>query len=162
MKKTRKNTLSVLVGLFATLPAIGSAQDQCAPPPPSINIDMMPGSCPNTLNIDKKGVFHGAIIGTATFDVSTVTSVTLNGVLPLSSALLDQVSPLGHEPVDCNDCTSGLVPDGHIDLILKFDTKAVAATLGNPAYGACLSLHLTTNLGDTKSDMVRILTSKRP
>ena len=155
MQIIKRSVPPVLVGLFATLLAIGSGGP--------IDVDFMPGSCPNTLNIDKKGVFHVAIVGTASFNVNKVTAstVTLNGISPISWSLLDQTSPLGAAEDTCLDFTNP-GPDGHTDLILKFDTKAVAATLVGAASGDCIALHLSTNLGITRDDRVRILTAKRP
>ena len=155
MQIIKRSVPPVLVGLFATLLAIGSGGP--------IDVDFMPESCPNTLNIDKKGVFHVAIVGTDVFDVTLIdaANVTLNGIKPISWSLLDQTSPAGAAEEDCSDCTIP-GPDGHTDLILKFDTKAVATTLGNLPAGACVELGLVTNQGATKSDMVRILRNKKP
>ena len=124
----------------------------------SFLIDFQPGSCPSTLNIGQKGIFHVAIVGSAVFNVNSVNllSVNINGVHPLSSSYQDQVTSLGHFPQDCDDCVSGLSPDGYTDLILKFKTQDVVPTLGNPADGTCITVCLVTNVG-TGCDRVRIL-----
>lgn len=119
-----------------------------------IAVDFMPLSCPNTLNISSQGVFQVAIIGTAEFQWNALGDITLNGVKPLSSSLLDQTGPGGTSSPDCNRSNiPGL--DGIPDLILKFNTREVAETLGNPSNGDCMLLTITTAAG-TASDWVRI------
>jgi hypothetical protein len=117
-----------------------------------IAVDFMPESCPNTLNVDKKGVFHVAIIGPV---FGTLTSASINGVPALSWSFLDQTRPAA--PSSCDPCTPP-GPDGVPDIILKFDAQAVAATL--PSSG-CVFVTLSTNLGPGGS-YVRILSSKKP
>jgi len=85
-------------------------------PEPSIDVDIKPGSFPNSVNLKSKGVLPVAILGTGDFDVNEVDFDTLlfgdpeliiNGgtaVSPLRSALED---------------VSG---DGLLDLTLKFST----------------------------------------
>ena len=120
----------------------------CLPVP----IDIKPESCPNPLNVKKKGVLPVAILGTEGFDVTRVdpASIRLVGVAPLRWDWEDVATPfepyLGKE--DCmEDCiTDG--PDGLLDLTLKFDVQEVVVALGLGVVedGECLVLTLTGNL----------------
>ena len=73
-----------------------------------------------------------------------------------SPALLDQTSSGG--PTPCTPCASPAI-DGITDVILKFNTQAVAAALGTVTDGQCIQVNLVTNLG-TGSDFIRILKKK--
>jgi hypothetical protein len=87
-------------------------------------VDIKPGGCPNPLrvNFDGRGVFPVAIVGSDTFDVTTIDpgTVTLIGVPALRSRLAD-VSTAGEI------CDAG--PDGIADLTLKFSREAVLVAL---------------------------------
>jgi len=98
-----------------------------------VYIDVRPTSCPNPFKTGSRGVVPVAILGTATFDASTVdpSSVRLEGVEPLRWSLEDVAAP--HEdgfsdPPAAMDCTTD-GPDGIADLTLKFDSKELAAAL---------------------------------
>jgi hypothetical protein len=125
-----------------------------------VPIDIKPQSCPNPLNVKKKGVLPVAILGTEGFDVTRVDPASVElarvflgdvfplGVFPLRWALEDVATPfepyLGKE--DCmEDCTTD-GPDGRLDLTLKFDAQEVVAALGPVEDGECLVLTLTGNL----------------
>jgi len=118
----------------------------CLPVP----IDIKPESCPNPLNVKKKGVLSVAILGTVAFDVNQVdpATVELEGVSPLRWALEDVATPYGGDPIDpaeepdCSLCTTE-GSDGYMDLTLKFDTQEVVAALGAVEDGQCLVLTLT-------------------
>ena len=58
-------------------------------------IDIKPQSCPNPLNVKKKGVLPVAILGTADFDVNEVdpATVELEGVAPLRWDWEDVATP---------------------------------------------------------------------
>jgi hypothetical protein len=122
--------------------------------PVEVPVDFRPGGCPNPLNPTTVGVLPVAILGTGSLDVATIdpASIRLNGVPALRSSIEDVGAPF--YPVngknDCSlDCEAS-DPDGIADLTLKFDTRAVAATLGDVGTGACVVLHLTGNfLGST-------------
>ena len=88
-----------------------------------------------------------AILGTATFDVTTVdpSSVRLNRVSPLRSALEDTATPFTGALAGSNSCsTAG--PDGFTDLVFAFSNPAVSASLGTVTNGQVLVLTLTGNL----------------
>lgn len=117
--------------------------------PVEVPVDFRPGSCPNPLNLTSKGVLPVAILGTAELDVTNIdpASILLNGMPPLRWSFEDVGTPfmpyIGKFDcaMDCNDYG----PDGYYDLSLKFDTEAIAATLGDPPDGMCVALTLTGN-----------------
>lgn len=142
--------------------------------PVQVPVDFKPGSCPNPLNLKSKGVLPVAILGTETLDVMNIdpASIRLNGVPALRSSLEDAGAPFTPYvgKLDCSmDCTDA-GPDGIMDLMLKFDTEAVVATLGGPADGACAVLHLTGNFIESfdsggpivGEDVARILNQTNP
>lgn len=146
--------------------------------PSSVPVDIKPRACPNRLGVDSHrdshGVLHVAILGTSDLDVTTIDpkTVTLGGVAVLSKVedplktkkrmklvacklrhqgwiLKDVGTP--YEPFDgrtdpqqCND----LGPDGHLDLVLKFDTQAIAASLGDAENNEVITLQLRGQLLD--------------
>ncbi len=90
--------------IFPTLPydwTAGIAIDALTiqPPPETARLDIKPTSCPNPLNTRSKGVLPVAVLGTKDFDVSSidVSTVLLEGVGPLRSALEDVAAPLRKE-----------------------------------------------------------------
>jgi len=82
-----------------------------------VEIDIKPGSFPNSINPGGKGVIPVAILGTPTFDVSTVDVGTVlfgpGGALPVHYAL---------EDVD---------GDGDLDMILHFKTQETGIAEGD-------------------------------
>jgi hypothetical protein len=115
--------------------------------------DIKPGGCPNPLNVGSKGVLPFAILGTSDLDVTTINpeTVTLAGVVPLRWRLEDVGTPyepfLGKtDPYQCND----LGPDGYLDLVFKFDTQEIAASLGDVENREVLILLLDGQLLDGK------------
>jgi hypothetical protein len=117
--------------------------------PPGVAIDVRPGSCPNPLNLRSRGVLPVAILGADDFDVSRIDpgSIRLAGVSPLRTSFEDVAAP--SNPLtgsgNATDCSSA-VPDGSIDLVLKFDTEAIAATLSPAAAGETRVVTLTCRL----------------
>jgi concanavalin A-like lectin/glucanase superfamily protein len=113
----------------------------------TVAIDIKPQSCPNPINVGAQGVLPVAILGTATFDVTTVdpSSVKLQGVSPLRSALEDVATPFTGALVNATSCTTA-GPEGFTDLVLLFDDQAVSAALGPVTNGQVLILTLTGNL----------------
>ncbi len=129
------------------------------------NIDVKPGSCPNSFNVNNKGVLPVAILGSAGFDVSNIdpSTVTLNGVSPNNSGSISDVSmPYGQYQDDCYDCNQG-GPDLMNDLVLQFSSQAVAATLGSVSMNDCISVEIAGEFYDgtpfVGSDMLRIIGS---
>lgn len=120
------------------------------PNPPQrlgVFVDVKPQSCPNPINVGADGVLPVAILGTASFDVTTVdpSSVRLQGVPALRSAVEDVATPFAGSLVNATDCTTA-GPDGFPDLLLSFDNQAVSAALGSVTNGQVLILTLTGNL----------------
>jgi len=118
-----------------------------APTAVHVAVDIKPQGCPNPFNVGAKGVLPVAILGTASFDVTTVdpTSVELQGVRALRSALEDVATPFLGTVKNATDCTTE-GPDGFLDLVLHFDDQAVSAALGAATDGQVLILTLTGNL----------------
>jgi hypothetical protein len=117
--------------------------------PPPVPVDIKPQSCPNPLNVNKKGVLPVAILGTEHLDATTIdpASVRLEGVAPLRWSWEDVATP--YEPFigkgdayDCNECG----PDGLLDLTLKFDAQEIVEALGEVSDGDVLVLRLTGSL----------------
>lgn len=110
-----------------------------------VDVDIKPGSCPNPLNVNSKGVLPVAILGTEDFDVEEIDpgSILLEGVSPLRWSYEDVATP--YDETGCEDCTEAGA-DGYPDLTLKFDTQEVVAALGAVTDGECIELTLTGNL----------------
>ncbi len=136
-----------------------------------VPVDIKPGTCPNPLNIGSRGVLPVAILGTSDFDVTTIdpTTVTLGGGSILSNQenskkikiLVSKQHPLRwsledvggtpdgsfvakSDPYQCNN----LGPDGRLDMLFKFDTQAIVATLGDVEENEPITLQLRGKLKD--------------
>jgi hypothetical protein len=94
-----------------------------------------------------------AILGTADLDVTTIDpgTVTLRGVAPLRWSLEDVGAP--YEPyvdrIDPYQCNA-LGPDGFPDILFKFDTQEIAATLADGDNQEVATLELRGQLLDGK------------
>ena len=103
---------------------IGAAMTPAYSTPESIDIDIKPGSDPNSINPRSMGLVPVAILGTANFDVGFVVVSTL------------QFGPAGASPVhdghyeDVND-------DGFTDLVTHYLVKETGIANGDTQ--ACLS-----------------------
>jgi len=117
--------------------------------PMQVPVDVKPGSCPNPLNFKSKGVLPVAILGTDWLPVRMIDprSITLFGISPLRWSREDVGTPVDSffchdnpcdtdcgEPGDCDKPCGGyecneLGPDGHLDLVLKFDTQKIVEQL---------------------------------
>jgi hypothetical protein len=136
-------------------------------------IDIKPGSCPNPFNGKSKGSVPVAIIGSADLDVTTIdpTTITLAGVPALMEwGVKDTTQPID-DYADCDTCFDADDPvnfncdlwdetgeepvpgtdeiddsycgDGNLDLIVKFDTQALAAAIGAADRDECVELELS-------------------
>ena len=116
-------------------------------PAPIIAVDIKPASCPNPLNVKSKGVLPVAILGSESFDVTTIdaTSIRLKGVGPVRHSFEDVAAP-ALDIADCNCVEDG--PDGFIDLTLKFKTQEIVETLGEVEKDDVVTLELTGVLFD--------------
>lgn len=110
-------------------------------------VDIKPQSCPNPINVGASGVLPVAILGTSSFDVTTIDPLTvkLQGVSPLRSALEDVATPFTGALTDATSCTT-VGPDGFADLVLQFSSPAISTALGAVTNGQVLLLTLTGNL----------------
>jgi hypothetical protein len=139
---------------------------------PAINVafDIKPQSCPNPLNVNKKGLLSAAIVGSSDFDVRQVdpATVQLAGVSPIHYSYEDVTEPFYPltEKVYEFDCTD-TGPDGHPDLTLKFRAQEVYNALQNLndqdlRKGDVLTIQMTAVLSDggqtniSGEDVIRI------
>jgi hypothetical protein len=160
--------------------------------PKYVPVDIKPRACPNRLDVDSHGVLHVAILGTSDLDVTTIDpkTVTMGGVAVLSKQqdpwmtkkksriVASKLCHQGwiHEDVgtpyapfdgktDPHQCNN-LGPDGHLDLILKFDTQAIADSLGDVEDEEAITLQLRGQLLDgtdfAGEDVVIVKKEKRP
>ena len=105
-----------------------------------LNLDIKPGSCPNSFNRNSHGVLPVALLGTESFDVTQVDLATIqlsraegvgSSVVPNEgppgphSVLEDVATPFDGELCNCHD----LEGDGITDLSMKFRTDDVVAAL---------------------------------
>ena len=97
--------LLVLVGFAIT----SSAQE-------AVDIDIKPGSDPNSINLKSKGVIPVAILGSAIFDVTDVDVTTL--VFAGASPAHDLNDPLVYA-----DHLQDVNGDGFMDLVCHFRTQ---------------------------------------
>ncbi|RZN39009.1 MAG: hypothetical protein EFT35_04125 [Methanophagales archaeon ANME-1-THS] len=120
---------------------------RCLPEVP-VFVDIKPGSCPNPLNPKSEGVLPVAVLGTGSFDVTTIDPSTIlltregieEGVAPIRWSYEDVATPFAGELCDCHDLNG----DGYTDLSLKFDTQELVEKL-NLSEGK-VELTLTGNL----------------
>ena len=125
-----------------------------------VPLDVHPTSCPNPLDVGRRGVVPMAVLGTEAFDVTQIDPATIRvvnlidpentdlHVAPLRWAREDVATPfepfLGKEDcmMDCHE--EG--PDGYMDLTLKFRAQEIVAALGEVEDRDCLVLQVTGNL----------------
>jgi len=162
-------------------PWIGFRVASPPPPPPVIaaEIDIKPGSCPNSWNRESNGVLPVAILGTEDFDVTEidVSSVTISradgtggsvgpneGPPGPHSVFEDIGTPFEGEECDCHEAEG----DGILDLSMKFKTQDVADLLpvDDPS-GALVPLVVSGTLLDgtpftSSSDCVRLVPPGSP
>jgi len=177
-KGTNLCLLAILafVVMFICYPAVSQAQpanDLCFA---LLNqqLDIKPGSCPNSFNRTNRGVLPVVLVGTDNFDPNDVDLASLEleradgvggGVFPNEgppgphSVFDDVATPFAGELCDCHD----LEGDGIVDLSMKFRSQDLVEVLvldDLPA-GSLVELRLTGTLNDgttfEASDCVRIV-----
>jgi hypothetical protein len=111
----------------------------------TVALDILPGACPNPLNVGSQGVLPVAILGSSDFSVDDidVESLRLNGVAPLRHGVEDVAGPAATQD-ECGCTTAG--PDGQPDLTLKFDRPLIVGSLGGASDGRVVPLVLTGQL----------------
>jgi len=121
----------------------------------SVGLDIKAGSCPNPLNTSSNGVLPVTILGSSTFDVSTIdlSTVKLDGVSPTSWYQYDDVgTPYSGDLTGCYSCNTG-GSDGYQDLKLKFPIQPLVAMMPLLIDGECRVVHLTGNLNSQHNNM---------
>jgi len=182
---------AVLVSYNKAAIAVGEFAIRFAHLARSVPVDIKPRTCPNRLNVDSDGVLRVAILGTSNLDVTTIDpkTVTMAGVAVLSkqeNPLKDKkkiklvASKLRHQgwrfedvgtpyspfdgKTDPNQCNN-LGPDGHMDIVLTFDTEAIADSLGDVEDKEPITLQLRGQLRDgteiTGEDVVIIMEKRK-
>ena len=115
--------------------------------PIEVAVDIKPGNCYNPVNVKSKGVLPVVIYGSEYLDVNSidVASIKLAGVNPIRSSYEDISSPVA----DVNDCNAPeYMPDGFVDLKLKFDTQQILGAIGDVNDGDFIELQLNAVLYD--------------
>jgi hypothetical protein len=115
--------------------------------PNSINLGIKPGSYPNSINLGSNGVVPVAILGSADFDAATVnpSTVTLSG----AAVKLKGKSGKSGSLEDVNG-------DGQLDLVVQIYTDQLAPSTGETT--AVLHAYTYTGLPFfTGSDVIRIV-----
>ena len=139
-----------------------------------LDLDIKPGSCPNSYNRNSHGVLPIGLLGTADFDVTTVLLDSLRlsrvdcvgvGVAPNEgppgprTRINDVGTPFDGAECDCHE----LEGDGIDDLSMKFKTDLVVPALALDGLdpGALVELVVTGELSDgcqfIASDCVRLV-----
>lgn len=108
--------------------------------------DIKPGSCKNPFNLKSKGVLPVVIIGGDGFNAADIdpATITLNGISPVRWTLDDVATTAAAQDSQCDTDHS----DGIDDVVLKFDTQAIVASLGSVAEGDVVTLPLSGALLD--------------
>ena len=103
-------------------------------------LDIMPGSCPNPLNVRRRGIVRIAVVGDSAFDVTEIGVDSLlltradgvgEGVQPITrrsgrmASLKDTSAPLFGAPCTCQDGGG----DGVDDLVLRFSAREMIRSL---------------------------------
>jgi len=139
---------------------------------PVVPVDILPGGCPNPVNVKDKGVIPVAILGTADFDAALINpeTILLEGVSPIRWSLEDVAAPYFPYTgkTDSMDCVAA-GPDGYLDLVLQFDTQEIITKLGEIVDGDVIVLTLTGNLTPdfwnipfSGEDVITILSKGKP
>lgn len=75
--KVKSLLLSITLVLML-FPAVGTAYAQGEHPHMHVNIDVKPGSDPNSINLKSKGLIPVALFGSAEFDIDLVDTTTVS------------------------------------------------------------------------------------
>ena len=110
-----------------------------------VPVDVQPRRCPNRLNV-RPGLLRVAIPGTDALPVTRIApgSIRIANTAPVWWSINDVATPFSPSG-DSSSCTQE-GPDGHRDLVLRFDRHAIAQGLGLPENGEVLVLALRGRL----------------
>jgi hypothetical protein len=114
-------------------PVIEAVLTACVEAAQPVLLDIKPTSCPNPFKTGQRGVMPVAILGSDTFDVTTVKpdTVELEGCPALRWSIEDVATPFDGEfgdPLNEEACTT-YGADGYPDLTLKFDSQCLTDAL---------------------------------
>ena len=114
--------------------------------PRTVAVDIKPGTCPNPVNLKKKGVMTVAVLGAADFDVHSIdpSSLRLAGISSNKSMIEDVASPYDGDACGCTDEGA----DGYADLVLKFSAPNFMGMLAGSSFKEEQTLFLTGFLTD--------------
>ena len=112
----------------------------CCPEVPSVDIDIKPGSDPNSINVKSRGVIPVAILTTADFDALTVDADTVE---------FEGACTANHPGIEDVD------HDGDLDLLLRFRTRETNLVPGQTE--GCLTGETYYGMPIQGCDTVRIL-----
>jgi hypothetical protein len=120
----------------------------CAPPEIGVQVDIKPGTCPNSLNTTQNGVLPVAIAGSPTLNVNDINLATLKleGVSLAKSSIADVISQYKRPEGSCDCTTAGA--DGYKDLVLQFTSQQVVKAMGKVTNRESRVLSITGNLKD--------------
>jgi len=114
-----------------------------------VTIDIKPGSDPNSINLKSKGVIPVAILGSVTFDVTTVDVTTLKFGPNLASTAHDLTDSIVYA-----DHLQDVNVDGFTDLVCHFKTQKLGLVEGSTE---ATLIGETNGLPFTGTDLVRIV-----
>ncbi|MDP2948971.1 MAG: hypothetical protein Q8P22_05490 [Chloroflexota bacterium] len=114
------------------------------PPPVPVEIDIKPGSDPNSIKLSNKGVIPVAILGSASFDVTNV---------DYSTVVFAGDATEAHNTVHYQDVNG----DTHLDAVLHYETRQTNIQMGDTE--ACLDGETVDGLSFHACDSVRTLDS---
>lgn len=120
-RKVLAMAIVVALALVLTFSLAGPALANGPAPPPMepVSIDIKPGNDYNVINMKSRGVIPVAILGSDTFDVTTIDVTTIKFGTPPESYFLEPVRDPALEDVNS---------DGFIDLICHFKTQLTGLT----------------------------------
>ena len=136
-----------------------------------ISVDVKPNTCPNEININKKGNTPIAILGSYDIEINQIDSdsVSILGVKPVRYSFEDIATPYNGELTNCGHCTT-LEEDGFLDLVMHFDTQELVEAMeanGSIQDGDCFYLgveaYMTEEYGGGKlvgKDVILIIDPK--
>ena len=133
-----------------------------AAPPASASLDIKPGSCPNMVNINSKGVTPVALMVPDEWVETEIgpEHVLLEGVAATKASWEDVSEPV-EDACACEERDA----DGVKDLVLKFSTEELAEALGEVGDGEEVMLSLEATLPDgtvlTATDCIRVVNKSK-